>query len=229
MVKKTDYFEPEKNYGKIKKVSGPVVVAENMGGAAMYELVRVGAGNLIGEIIRLEGDNATIQARNSRETSILLHANLLPYAVPHCVPPPPRPRQARPPALHLYPAYIRHFAPQFRIKIRHTTPCPSRRSTRTRPASSSVTPSGVPTSPFPSSSALVFLARCSMGSSVRSKLSPRVRATALSLAASPCLHWTAVRCGSLSPRHTRSAIRLPVEIFTASFTKTPLLRYGLHG
>jgi vacuolar-type H+-ATPase catalytic subunit A/Vma1 len=27
----------------------------------MYELVRVGADNLIGEIIRLEGDNATIQ------------------------------------------------------------------------------------------------------------------------------------------------------------------------
>lgn len=32
-----------------------------MGGAAMYELVRVGTDKLIGEIIRLEGDNATIQ------------------------------------------------------------------------------------------------------------------------------------------------------------------------
>ena len=32
-----------------------------MGGAAMYELVRVGAGRLIGEVIRLEGDSATIQ------------------------------------------------------------------------------------------------------------------------------------------------------------------------
>jgi vacuolar-type H+-ATPase catalytic subunit A/Vma1 len=32
-----------------------------MGGAAMYELVRVGHDNLIGEIIRLEGDSATIQ------------------------------------------------------------------------------------------------------------------------------------------------------------------------
>jgi V-type H+-transporting ATPase subunit A len=45
----------------IKKVSGPVVIAEKMAGAAMYELVRVGNDNLIGEIIRLEGDNATIQ------------------------------------------------------------------------------------------------------------------------------------------------------------------------
>ena len=44
----------------IKKVSGPVVVADSMGGSAMYELVRVGAEELIGEIIRLEGDNATI-------------------------------------------------------------------------------------------------------------------------------------------------------------------------
>lgn len=33
-----------------------------MSGSAMYELVRVGNDSLIGEIIRLEGDTATIQA-----------------------------------------------------------------------------------------------------------------------------------------------------------------------
>ncbi|MEW5299013.1 MAG: hypothetical protein WDW36_002069 [Sanguina aurantia] len=54
-------YEKESDYGYIKKVSGPVVVAEQMAGAAMYELVRVGPDQLIGEIIRLEGDNATIQ------------------------------------------------------------------------------------------------------------------------------------------------------------------------
>ncbi|KAG2314824.1 hypothetical protein Bca52824_017946 [Brassica carinata] len=43
------------------QVSGPVVVADGMAGAAIYELVRVGHDNLIGEIIRLEGDSATIQ------------------------------------------------------------------------------------------------------------------------------------------------------------------------
>ena len=43
------------------QVSGPVVVADGMGGSSMYELVRVGHDNLIGEIIRLEGDSATIQ------------------------------------------------------------------------------------------------------------------------------------------------------------------------
>jgi hypothetical protein len=46
----------------IRKVSGPVVVADHMAGSAMYELVRVGNDSLIGEIIRLEGDSATIQA-----------------------------------------------------------------------------------------------------------------------------------------------------------------------
>ncbi|KAF9612017.1 hypothetical protein IFM89_037300 [Coptis chinensis] len=42
-------------------VYGPVVVADGMGGAAMYELVRVGYDKLIGEIIHLERDSATIQ------------------------------------------------------------------------------------------------------------------------------------------------------------------------
>lgn len=47
--------------GSVLKVSGPVVIAEHMGGAAMYELVRVGGDELIGEIIRIEHDRATIQ------------------------------------------------------------------------------------------------------------------------------------------------------------------------
>ncbi|KAM6562762.1 hypothetical protein CsatB_022760 [Cannabis sativa] len=54
--------EKESEYGYVRKVSGPVVVADGMAGAAMSELVRVGHDNLIGEIIRLEGDSATIQA-----------------------------------------------------------------------------------------------------------------------------------------------------------------------
>lgn len=37
-----------------------VVVAENMSGAKMYELVKVGWDKLVGEIIRLEGDTASI-------------------------------------------------------------------------------------------------------------------------------------------------------------------------
>eukprot|EP00897_Mesotaenium_endlicherianum_P002492 jgi/Mesen1/2270/ME000154S01442 len=56
-----DDSETDKEYGYVRKVSGPVVIADQMGGAAMYELVRVGHDKLIGEIIRLEGDSATIQ------------------------------------------------------------------------------------------------------------------------------------------------------------------------
>jgi V-type H+-transporting ATPase subunit A len=47
--------------GRVYSISGPVVVAENMSGAAMYELVRVGYDKLVGEIIKLEADRATIQ------------------------------------------------------------------------------------------------------------------------------------------------------------------------
>ena len=45
-----------------------------MSGAAMYELVRVGHSELVGEIIRLEGDLATIQVYE--ETCILESHNL---------------------------------------------------------------------------------------------------------------------------------------------------------
>jgi hypothetical protein len=38
-----------------------VIVAENMSGSKMYELVKVGWDKLVGEIIKLEGDTASIQ------------------------------------------------------------------------------------------------------------------------------------------------------------------------
>jgi len=47
--------------GKIIRISGPVIEADGMRGAKMYDVVRVGEENLIGEIIRLNMDNAIIQ------------------------------------------------------------------------------------------------------------------------------------------------------------------------
>ncbi len=47
--------------GKILKVSGPLVVAEGMREANMFDVVRVGAKRLIGEIIEMHGDRASIQ------------------------------------------------------------------------------------------------------------------------------------------------------------------------
>jgi len=47
--------------GRIVKVSGPLVVAEGMAHANMYDVVRVGQNRLIGEIIEMRGDRASIQ------------------------------------------------------------------------------------------------------------------------------------------------------------------------
>jgi len=50
-----------RQFGLISKVSGPAVVAKNMLGAKMYDMVKVGKLGLVGEIVRLEEDAATIQ------------------------------------------------------------------------------------------------------------------------------------------------------------------------
>ena len=47
--------------GKIIKVSGPLIVAENMADSKLYDVVRVGEKKLIGEIIELRGDKASVQ------------------------------------------------------------------------------------------------------------------------------------------------------------------------
>ena len=47
--------------GKIVKVSGPLVVATGMEEANMADVVRVGEQRLIGEILNMSGDSASIQ------------------------------------------------------------------------------------------------------------------------------------------------------------------------
>ena len=59
--RKQEVLEVSFKPGKIERVAGPVVVASSMLGARMYELVKVGAAGLIGEIIRVQSDTATIQ------------------------------------------------------------------------------------------------------------------------------------------------------------------------
>ncbi len=51
----------EKQKGRIVKVAGPVVLAEGMRGARMYDVVRVSGLNIIGEIVELHEDTAAIQ------------------------------------------------------------------------------------------------------------------------------------------------------------------------
>lgn len=47
--------------GKIKKVAGPLVIAEGMRDANMFDVVRVSSQRLIGEIIEIHGDEASVQ------------------------------------------------------------------------------------------------------------------------------------------------------------------------
>jgi V/A-type H+-transporting ATPase subunit A len=47
--------------GSVIRVAGPVVEAQGMHQAVMHEMVEVGEDRLIGEVIRLEGEHATIQ------------------------------------------------------------------------------------------------------------------------------------------------------------------------
>jgi V/A-type H+/Na+-transporting ATPase subunit A len=53
--------------GRIIRVSGPLVVAENMKGSKMYDVVYVGEEKLLGEIIELEKDLASIQVYEETE------------------------------------------------------------------------------------------------------------------------------------------------------------------
>ena len=47
--------------GTVVKISGPLVVAEGMRDANMFDVVRVSEKRLIGEIIEMHGDRASIQ------------------------------------------------------------------------------------------------------------------------------------------------------------------------
>lgn len=47
--------------GRIHRVSGPIVRAKGLGSAGLFDVVEVGENKIIGEIIRIEGDDAVIQ------------------------------------------------------------------------------------------------------------------------------------------------------------------------
>jgi V/A-type H+/Na+-transporting ATPase subunit A len=59
--KTLDFMMPKTTTGTINKVSGPLVVAGGMRGAKMYNVVHVGEARLVGEIIELKNDTASIQ------------------------------------------------------------------------------------------------------------------------------------------------------------------------
>ena len=56
--------------GTIERIAGPLVIAKGMTGASMYDVVHIGEIGLVGEIVELEGDNASVQVYE--ETSGLM-------------------------------------------------------------------------------------------------------------------------------------------------------------
>ena len=52
---------PEVTEPVVTRISGPIITAVGMRGAGMYEVVQVGDLGLVGEVVRLVGDRATIQ------------------------------------------------------------------------------------------------------------------------------------------------------------------------
>ena len=57
--------------GVIKKVAGPLVIAEGMRDANMFDVVRVSEQRLIGEIIEMHGDEASIRYMKRHQVSDL--------------------------------------------------------------------------------------------------------------------------------------------------------------
>jgi V/A-type H+-transporting ATPase subunit A len=63
-IKRNDSYDDERvtsMQGRIIKVSGPLIVAGGMADVQMYDVVRVSEKHLIGEVIELRGDQASIQ------------------------------------------------------------------------------------------------------------------------------------------------------------------------
>ena len=77
--------------GKVWRVAGPLVIAEDMMGTQVYEIVEIGEEGIVGEVIGLEGDKAIVQAHEDtlglqvgervRETGAILTAELGPGIV----------------------------------------------------------------------------------------------------------------------------------------------------
>ena len=51
----------DRQAGRVTAVSGPIVRAEGLAHAGAFEVVRVGEKGLVGEVLKLSGDTATIQ------------------------------------------------------------------------------------------------------------------------------------------------------------------------
>ena len=207
--------EKESDYGFIFKVSGPLVVADNMSGAAMYELVRVGHSKLVGEIIKLEGDTARLVCYDA--IALLL---LLPLTLRFCF---------IYPLVHvsfssfsivvLSSKFLLNFTIIFAFAARLLLYCAVFKSTRIPVVLPWVIPSSVGSNPFPSSSVLESWEPSSMVSSVlwRAFLSVQVMSTCPRV--SMCLVLPAISAGRLLRDPSRKDSPLPEEMSLEKSTR----------
>jgi V/A-type H+-transporting ATPase subunit A len=47
--------------GRVRRISGPIIRADGLGSAGLFDVVEVGEKRLVGEIVRIEGDEAVVQ------------------------------------------------------------------------------------------------------------------------------------------------------------------------
>ena len=59
--------------GKVRRISGPIVRARGLGAAGLFDLVEVVENRIIGEIVRLEQDEAVIQVYED-QTGLMIGA-----------------------------------------------------------------------------------------------------------------------------------------------------------
>ncbi|MDR2049769.1 MAG: V-type ATP synthase subunit A [Treponema sp.] len=59
--------------GRVKRISGPIIRADGLGKAGLFDVVEIGEKRILGEIVRLEGDEAVIQVYED-DTGLMIGA-----------------------------------------------------------------------------------------------------------------------------------------------------------
>ncbi|MDR1507741.1 MAG: V-type ATP synthase subunit A [Treponema sp.] len=59
--------------GRVKRISGPIIRADGLGKAGLFDVVEVGENRIMGEVVRLEGDEAVIQVYED-DTGLMIGA-----------------------------------------------------------------------------------------------------------------------------------------------------------
>ena len=62
--------------GRVKRISGPIIHAEGLGSAGLFDVVEIGEKRIIGEVVRLERNEAVVQVYED-ETGLMIGADAI--------------------------------------------------------------------------------------------------------------------------------------------------------